>query len=337
MVTDRFRIGVVGAGGIAQVAHLPALSRLDDVEVVALCDIDVSKARELASRFGVSDVYDDIEELLKYASPDAVVICTPSHLHEIHALTALSSGVHVLCERPLALTSQGIRRLVERQELSGKVLMVGMNNRYRSDVQAVRGFLQNGELGRLRAIRAGWYMFRPSRSALGWRLKRTQAGGGVMLDLGLSLLDLAFWLSGDQKPVRVSASFSWDDEAPDIEDSGSALIVCESGMSIFVDVSWRYLGASEKFWFEIFGSEGAASISPLKVFKEMHGTPVDVSPAGALARENPFMASYRAEWASFVAAAKGQIEAPALMLQTIAQQVFEAICKSAEEGREISL
>ncbi len=330
-------VGVIGAGGIAQIAHLPVLSRFDEVRITGLCDNDLSKAKALADRFGIADVYDDIEDLLRFSRPDAVVICTPNHLHEVHVQTALSAGVHVLCERPLALSLRGTENLIAEQKKTDRVLMVGMNNRYRSDVQVVRSFLQRGELGRLRAIRAGWYLFRPSRIAFGWRLKKEQAGGGVMLDLGLSLLDLGLWLAENPQPKRVSATFCWDDEETDIEDAGTALITCDNGMSIFIDVTWRYLGLSEKFWFELLGTEGAASISPLRVSKEMQGAAVDVSPSGALRHENPVTASYRAEWASFVAAVRGDIAAPKLEPQVAALRLLEAIRESAEEGREISL
>ncbi len=330
-------VGVIGAGGIAQIAHLPVLSRFDEVRITGLCDNDLSKAKALADRFGIADVYDDIEDLLRFSRPDAVVICTPNHLHEVHVQAALSAGAHVLCERPLALSLRGTEKLIAEQKKTDRVLMVGMNNRYRSDVQVVRSFLQRGDLGRLRAIRAGWYLFRPSRIAFGWRLKKEQAGGGVMLDLGLSLLDLGLWLAENPQPKRVSATFCWDDEETDIEDAGTALITCDNGMSIFIDVTWRYLGLSEKFWFELLGTEGAASISPLRVSKEMQGAAVDVSPSGALRHENPVTASYRAEWASFVAAVRGEIAAPKLEPQVAALRLLEAIRESAEEGREISL
>ncbi|MEE8250912.1 MAG: Gfo/Idh/MocA family oxidoreductase, partial [Gemmatimonadales bacterium] len=327
-------VGVIGAGGIAQIAHLPVLSRFDEVRITGLCDNDLSKAKALADRFGIADVYDDIEDLLRFSRPDAVVICTPNHLHEVHVQAALSAGAHVLCERPLALSLRGTEKLIAEQKKTDRVLMVGMNNRYRSDVQVVRSFLQRGDLGRLRAIRAGWYLFRPSRIAFGWRLKKEQAGGGVMLDLGLSLLDLGLWLAENPQPKRVSATFCWDDEETDIEDAGTALITCDNGMSIFIDVTWRYLGLSEKFWFELLGTEGAASISPLRVSKEMQGAAVDVSPSGALRHENPVTASYRAEWASFVAAVRGEIAAPKLEPQVAALRLLEAIRESAEEGRE---
>src|SRR5216117_1713258 len=117
---DPIRVGVLGAGGIAQVAHLPVLRRLPGVEVAAICDNDVGKAQALAARFEVRDTYDDIEEVLRYANVDVVVICTPNHLHEIHVTSALAAGVHVLCERPLALTLAGVERALAASDKYGK-------------------------------------------------------------------------------------------------------------------------------------------------------------------------------------------------------------------------
>src|SRR5439155_1099991 len=200
-----WRVTVDGAGAIAQVAHLPVLRKLPGVEVAAICDNDVSKAQALAARFEVRDAFDDIEEVLRYGHADAIAICTPNHLHEIHVVAALAAGCHVLCERPLALTVAGVERVLQASEKYGKRGMVGMNHRFRSDVRAVRGFLAGGDLGALQAVRGGWYTFQPSRQLLGWRLRREQAGGGAMLDLGLPLIDLGLWLAGWPAPKRISA------------------------------------------------------------------------------------------------------------------------------------
>ena len=114
------RVGVVGAGAIAQVAHLPALVRLRDVRVVGICDNDLSKAHAVASRFQIPTVYEDIEELLPEAKPEVVAICTPNHLHDVHVQTALSAGAHVLCERPLALSAAGVERIRAASEQIGR-------------------------------------------------------------------------------------------------------------------------------------------------------------------------------------------------------------------------
>jgi predicted dehydrogenase len=109
----------------------------------------------------------------------------------------------VLCERPLALTTRGVQTILEAAASSGKKVMVGNNHRFRSDVQALDRFLRGGELGTLTGIRAGAY--HQLGSVSGWRLNRAESGGGALFDLGLSLVDLALWLSDYPPPQRVWA------------------------------------------------------------------------------------------------------------------------------------
>src|SRR2546428_12346135 len=109
-------------------------------------------------------------------------------------MAAPRAGAEVLSERPLALTAPGVERLLQASEKHGKRVMVGMNHRFRSDVQAVRGFLAGGDIGPLQAVRSGWYTFQPPRQLAGWRGRPQEAGGGAFLHLGLPPLDLGLWL-----------------------------------------------------------------------------------------------------------------------------------------------
>ena len=335
--SERLRVGIIGGGAIAQVAHLPVLKKLKTVEVQAICDTDLPKARALADRFGVSDALDDIEDLLRDDTLDAVVICSPNHLHEAHALAALSANLHVLVEKPLTVTAASAQRILRAAEKRDRVVMVGMNHRYRPDVQIVRSFVQSGELGRIESVRGSWHIFRPSRNQLGWRQRRDLAGGGAMLDLGLSILDLGLWLGGTPTPVRVSACLDAAGRERAVEQSGSALVVCENGTSLFVDVTWHHLGEGERFGVGLRGSKGTAAINPLTVWKEMNGMPMDVSPTGSVSRENVFTASYRAEWAHFEAAIAGEARAASLQDQLVLHRILDAIYKSAEDGRDVVL
>lgn len=335
--SERLKVGIVGGGAIAQVAHLPVLKKVRSVEVQAICDTDLPKARALATRFGVKDAFDDIEELLRYEPLDAVVICSPNHLHESHILAALSADMHVLVEKPLAMSATSVQRIIRAVEKQGRIVMVGMNHRYRPDVQIVRSFVQSGELGTIESIRGSWHVFRPSRAQLGWRQRRDQAGGGAMFDLGLSILDLGLWLGGSSPPVRVSAALDAAGQERTVEQSGSAFVICESGTSIFVDVTWRHLGEGERFGVGIRGSKGTAGINPLHVWKELHGVAMDVSPTGSVSRENAFTASYRAEWAHFQAAIAGEARIPSLQEHLTLHKVMDAIYRSAIEARDVTL
>jgi predicted dehydrogenase len=265
------------------------------------------------------------------------VICSPNHLHESHILAALSANLHVLVEKPLAMSAASVQRIMRAAEKRDRVVMVGMNHRYRPDVQIVRSFVQSGELGRVESVRGSWHVFRPSRNQLGWRQRRDQAGGGAMLDLGLSILDLGLWLGGTPAPVRVSAALDAAGKERAVEQSGSAFVVCENGMSLFVDVTWHHLGEGERFGVGVRGSKGVAAINPLMVWKELHGVPMDVSPTGSVSRENAFMASYRAEWAHFEAAVSGEAKVAPLQEHLVLHRILDAIYKSADDGRDVTL
>ncbi len=334
---DNLRVGIIGAGAITQVAHLPVLRKLKGVQVVGICDTDMPKAKALADRFQVPDAYSDIEELLDYEQLDAVAICTPNHLHEPHVAAALAKGLHVLVERPLAMTAPGVQRLLKLAEKKQRHLMVGMSHRYRSDVQLVRSFIQSGELGRVESIRGSWHVFRPSRASLGWRLKRDESGGGAMMDLGQAILDMGLWLGNNPVPLRVSASLHGTEGARGVEQSGSAFVIFEGGLSIFLDVTWHHVGEGERFGIGVRGSKGTAGINPFHVFKELNGVPTDVAPTGSMSRENPFLASYRAEWAHFLAVIRGEARPFDNQEQVTLHRILDAIYKAAAEGKDVAL
>ena len=157
---ENARIGIVGAGAISQLAHLPVLSRMRGAELVAICDNDQAKARDLADRFAIPDVFNDIEDLLELDELDAVIVATPNHLHEPHTLSALAAKRHVLCERPLALTSRGVERILAAAARVGCTVTVANNHRYRTDVQTLSRFIEGGELGKIIGMRAGAYHFK---------------------------------------------------------------------------------------------------------------------------------------------------------------------------------
>jgi predicted dehydrogenase len=335
VATAPLRIGVVGAGAIAQVAHLPVLSKMRGVELVALCDNDRPKARALADRFGIPDAYTDIEDLLEAEGLEAVVIATPNHLHEPHVLSAIAAGMDVLCERPLAMTARGAERILNAAARSERKVLVANNHRFRSDVQALSGFLRGNELGKLTGIRAGAYHHR--RADQGWRQRRAESGGGAFFDYGLPLLDLALWLADSPEPERVVAHMERGVGKNAVEESMLVQVRFANGSVFNFDVVSGYIGEEERWWFETLSTRGSTRLAPLRVVKELHGRPTDVSPRGAAARESAFIQSYRAELAHFAAVIAGEAEYEAPTDQVLLHRVVEGIYKSAEEEKEIRL
>jgi predicted dehydrogenase len=333
-VSDGLRLAVVGAGAIAQVAHIPVLAKTRGANLVALCDNDAAKARALADRFDVPNVFTDLEELLDSELADAVVIATPNHLHEPHALSALKAGVHVLCERPLALTARGAERVLAAAQRSGRKVVVGNNHRFRSDVQALQRFITNGELGQILAVRTGTYAPDPPE---GWRKRRVEAGGGAFVEHGLTAIDLALWLANYAEPTRVAAFMTRGRGANAVDDAMLASVELEGEVSVGVDVAWSYVGNRERSWFEVMLTKGSARLAPLRVAKTLNGRVVDVSPSGAAARESAFLQSYRAQLTHFVAIATDAAPYEAPTDQVTLLRVLEAVYKAADERREIRL
>ena len=329
------RIGLVGAGAIAQMAHLPVLSKVKGAELVAIADNDRAKARALADRFSIPNAYADIEDMLEGGDLDAVVIATPNHLHEPHVLLALAEKLHVMVERPLALTSKGIDRILAAGQRADRVVAVANNHRFRNDVQAIDTFMRGGELGKMMSIRAGSYQ--PRRPEQGWRQRRAEAGGGAFFDYGIPLLDLAFWLADWPEPERVWAHMERGKGASAVEDSMVVQIAFANNVIFTFDVNWSYVGVEERWWFEVLSSRGSARLAPLRVVKELNGRAVDVSPRGAAARESAFIQSYRAELTHFISVVQGEApyEAPADQAKLL--RLVEAIYRSAVEEKEIRL
>jgi predicted dehydrogenase len=328
------QIGVIGAGSVAQVNHIPAWMRLrPEVQVTTICDEESVRLNAVARKFSIPRAVADFEELLRDGAIDAVDICTPNHLHSPMAIAALRSGKHVLCERPMARNSLEAEAMVKASRKAGRVLMCAMNNRFRGDAQILQRFIQEGEIGDLFYLKSGW--LRRSEN-YGWKAEHAMSGGGAVLDQGVQMLDLAIWLAGDRQLATVSAQVHRP--RPDaVEDSGVALLRFKDGSAISLEVSWSLTIERDVAYLHAFGTRGAASLSPLRIHKELHGSLVNVTPAVDSPR-NVYKHSYAREIEHFVACVQKtekQISPAADGLAIM--RIVDAIYASAKSGKEVSL
>ena len=332
----RVRLGVVGAGATSQLMHLPILSERPDVQVAAVSDPDDLKARSVAERFGVPHVVDD-DALMADGEIDGVVICAPSFLHEALAASFLEAGKHVLVERPLALSAGGVRWLLSIAQAADKGLVLGMPHRYQPDVSALRTVIADGGLGELSSARMTWLNQAVRRPRTGWRRRALESGGGALMDLGVPALDLALWVLGYPEVERVSAVTPGD--GFDVEEEAHLYAVTRSGVALSLAASWRFHGADDRHRFQILGSEGAARLWPLSVFREEGGRAVDVTPRQPLPRggEDLYTSGYRRLLDHFVRVAAGRDSAEPPAEQHILMSLIEAAYESAREGREVTL
>lgn len=327
------KVAVLGLGAIAQTAHLPVLAKMRGVQVVALCDNDGPKARSLAQRFGVRDVLTDIDELLELPDLEAVIVATPNHLHEVHVLSALRAKKHVLCERPLGLNARAVERILAAADKARRIVMVANNHRFRHDAQALDAFVRGGEIGKVRAVRAGAYRQRAQMAP--WRLRRAEAGGGAFLELGLPLLDLAGWLTDFPRVLRVSAAVERARGANAVEDSAMVFIECDGGFTATFDVNANYVGEDGRWWFEVVGTKGSARLNPLRFVKDLNGKAVDVSPSGASTKDTVFTQSYRSELAHFVAVVREEAPYEPPKDQVRVYKLLDLIYKAADDAKEL--
>jgi predicted dehydrogenase len=327
---------VLGTGAISQIVYLPILAERDDVELVAVSDVDPHKARTLADRFGVQRIASD-EDLFADPAIEAVVICTPNHTHEAQAIRALESGKHVLVERPVALTSEGVRRIESAARAADRQVVAAMMHRYRPDAAALASFVSGGELGRIYAVSGAWLNRRIPLQRLTWRQRRAEAGGGALMDLGVPALDLCLWLLGYPKVARVKASLAYGDY--EVEDAASVMAETTDGVTVSVEVSWSYFAADDHHAARVMGTEGSGSLPPLQIYKQLGGRPLDVTPRQPLPRggENPYMNAYRREIDQFLRAIAGEGEAPFPSEQADLMALIAAAYRSADEGREVEL
>jgi len=334
---DKLRVGLLGVGAIAQVVHLPVLSRLDNAELVGVCDTDQPRARAIASRFKIPHVFTSDDDVFKSDLLDAVVICTPSHLHEQQAIAALQGGKHVLVEKPLALTADAVERVLAVAEKTDRTLMVAMNNRYRPDTMALRPFAQHGELGDIFLTRGAWLNKKMRVVRPTWRHRKATAGGGAMMDLGVQTLDLCLWMLDFPEVASVITQMHYP-EGMEVEDTAGILLRLKSGAGISLTISWSLVAGGDRHYMRMLGTRGSGAISPLGVFKEVEtGQVIDVTPHVREAKENLYTASYREELSHFVAVARGEVSEPLPREQIQIMRVVEAGYQSYHEKREVAL
>lgn len=333
---DRIRVGIIGTGAISQVVHLPILTERTDVTVAGVCDVDQPKAETIADRFGVQSVARD-EDLITDDEIDAVIICTPTYLHENLAIAALQAGKHVLVERPLALTAEATQNVVDAARQADRCLMVGMSHRFRPDAGALAAFVAGGELGNVFAVRGSSLTRRLPFGRITWRQQPEQAGGGALMDLGVQALDLGFWLVGHPKITRVSAAMKGGESG--VEASATVLAVSEGGIAFDIEVSWGLFAEADQHFSRVMGTEGSGSLPPLQVHKQLGGRPMNVTPRQPKTRggESLFTNAYRRLLDEFVRAILGRCDLPLPDEQVELMRVVEAAYVSAREQREVAL
>jgi len=299
---------VVGCGGIAQVIHLPLLTKHPDLQVRAICDVDNSKAAIIADKFQIPRVYVDIADLLTHEDIDVVFILTPNNLHLPMSLISLEHGAHLFIEKPAARNGEEVLRIKKKAEEVGKEVMVGMQNRFRNDVIALRRFIEGEELGNLFFVKGAWLHAQHQSVKQAWLFQKNVSGGGVVMDLGVQMLDLAWWLLG--KPVpKVVKSFAYKiNPNLSVEDFCVSCITFENNLSFSLEISWDFPIPEDHFSLEIIGEKGIGTLNPVKLQKMMHGQMMNITPEIRESKISSFKLGYQNEVSHFIDYLTGRVD-----------------------------
>lgn len=345
-------IGVIGAGSISE-SHLSSYAGNQEVTLHAICDKNEARARAAADKYGIPHVYTDYRELLADASIDAVSVCTWNNTHAEISIAALDAGKHVLVEKPLSRTVEEALRVEEAVKRSGKLLQVGFVRRFGANAQVLKTFIEAGDLGDIYYAKAS--ILRRLGNPGGWFADVERSGGGPLIDLGVHVIDLCWYLMG--KPVVKSVSGNvyrkvgnranirnlsfykaadYDASHNTVEDLASAMIRFANGASLVVDVSFDLHIKKDTMQVLVFGDKGGAELDPeFTIVTERHDTILNMTPQVDHAGFD-FKGAFQNEIDHFVSCCQSGTTPLSPVQDGVAiMRILRAVYESAESGAEI--
>ena len=283
------KIGIIGCGGIANGKHMPALKKLEDVEMVAFCDLIPERAQKAAAEYGApgAKVFTDYRQLLEL-DLDAVNVLTPNISHSSITVDALEAGKHVMCEKPMAINSAEAQKMLDAAKRTGKKLTIGYQNRFRPDSWYLKQLCEDGELGEVYYAKAQ-AIRRRAVPTWGVFLDEEKQGGGPLIDIGTHALDLTLWMMNNYEPAMVVGSTyhklssrqnaanawgPWDPEKFTVEDSAFGFIRFKNGATVSLESSWALnsLQVDEAKTILCGTEAGADMLDGLRINGEKYGT-----------------------------------------------------------------
>lgn len=265
MARRSFTVGIIGLGFGR--AHIPAFQACG-ATVVALCQRNLTNAKAIAERYGIPRAFDRWEDLLEQAKPDIVVIATPPSFHRPITLRAFSLGMHVLCEKPLAMNLGEAREMVGAAAAAKRVGATTFCFRSPAAMQRLHQMVADGFLGRVFHVSCRFSGARYADESVpaGWRADRSVAGVGAMGDFGVHLVDSIRWNFGEFVRVSAQTGIAYPERTvpggakpADAEDYCTLLAELESGAQVTLSASRAARGTNGDFLVDAYGSQGALS------------------------------------------------------------------------------
>lgn len=344
---DKLKLGMIGVGGIAQNRHIPAFKQLKGTaQIVGVQDINYDLAQQVAKEHMIPHVFKDYEEM--FNEVDAVVICTPNKFHAEISIAALNAGVHVFCEKPMAMNKEECDAMIEAANRANKLLAIGYHYRFTDAAITAHKAIEGGTVGsplvtRVQAMRR--------RKVPGWGVftNKELQGGGSLIDYGCHLLDLSLWLLEDVQPVEVLGKTynrlsktpnqindwgTFDSSTFEVDDHVSSFITFDDQSTMQFECSWSANIKEDNIHLSISGVDGGLNVYPFEIYHPKFGNFFNEK---AVAEHNEDLAAQR-QAMNFVNSCLGL---ESLIVQPEQARkvslIIDAIYRSSEEGRSVRL
>ena len=277
----KMKIGIIGCGTIANNAHIPSYLNNPDVEIKYFCDIILSKAEKCVEKYGCGIAVLDYHDVLNDPEVEAISVCTPNRMHSVISIDALHAGKNVLCEKPAARIYSEALAMQQAQHETGKVLNIGVVNRFNAAVNRIREIIASGELGEIYHVYVSFRAHRSIPGLGGAFTTKAIAGGGVLIDWGVHYLDIVMYCTGDPAPKTVSAKAfcelgkdmpnyvyegMWAEDTKDLNgtydvDDFVTGFIRTSGPTISLNGAWaQNIGVSETY-IDFLGTKGGIRLN----------------------------------------------------------------------------
>ena len=287
-------IAIIGCGGIANNAHLPALSKMRDVHIKYLCDIIEERARTAKEKFVLSaQVITDYKVALADSEVEAVFVLTPNYAHYTITMDALKAGKHVLCEKPITVNYDLSCKMAQEAKKQDRILNIGVCNRHHTSVEILEKMVKDGKFGKVYHVHCSFRAFRSIPGLGGAFTTKSQSGGGVLIDWGIHFFDLVLYILGGAKLKSVTCNAynemakdmkaykykeMWSEQTSDIEHGTNDVDDFISGYirtdkaSISFNGAWAQNIDIPEMYIDILGDKGGARLDYCGHFTFWDGT-----------------------------------------------------------------
>ena len=348
----KFRVAVIGCGGIAQ-THLAALQSFPDVEVVAGVDILPSRLKVMEEKWGVQRLYKDWKQMLKEVKPDAVDICTPNGVHAAPAIDAANAGCHVIVEKPMAMNPAECEKMIAAAEKAGKKLTIGVQYRDHPNTQSMKRAADAGTFGDVMFVKCQALRRRgiPNWGVFG---QKKLQGGGPMIDIGVHVIEMAHYVMGSPKPVAatgrtwtymgdkpskvVSQWPNWAYKTYTVEDLAVGHIRFDNGAILQIEASFVAHIEKDTWNFKLYGTKGGASWDPPMIFEDRNGSMINSSP-GFLEKTSDFPSMFKIKLRNWIdgCTKNTPLEAPGEAGLAV-QKILDGVYRSSDAGgKEVAI